>query len=1083
MAEIEPKIQVTRPISLLEKRRFEDDYEKERGEVGFFTAGRAAFAEENTMSWVFNGLPGYEPDPNFEVTDENYDRFTKDIPQEYHDFLYDAVSETHAEKLRERTLASLKNEEKLARYGWGSIPLRMAASIIDPAAIVATVATEGVAAPAIWGGKLTRLQRAFRVGLATSASSASIEAFLVSQNAIKDPYDILYAAGGGLILGTGADWVFGKKSAMRYQQAGAKIMKDAEQAQLADLNQAMLDRNIDTGIGAMENPMSPPNQMLPMRQGADVRIEDVQDAPMASHGKIRFDMAGEVKSSPLATSRDIGGKIAEDGVDPDRQTADLIKTTNLKATTVQYYQVYDPAYAEWGKRNNINAAYRAFNYGKQKFGELVSDEVEVPGSVTDEAVIRAADRHRKLMAKILNDMKAANVKGADDIPEDLTYFTRLWDGALFRKAREDFGDDGVIEVLAKSFKSANRGVSDDVANAVARGMTKNIRKRHAGMNAGISRIFSTSDKETLRDLLLEEELVTEADADRLISQLSVSREGISPRLKERLKFDMNTSIRKGEKTLHVKDLAIRDAEAVYNIYNNHAQGRIALAKVGIYSDADFQRYLNDIREEGDQFFGKKRAIAQDYIFGKQTGPEIAERDIARLQVMYDLILGRHSPLIGDPSSKGNRMARLVMDLNFVRLMNQVGFAQMSELGNALSIDGIKGMMRVIPEFRSMIKRAKNGELEDPVMRDLEAWTGVGVDAKIHNSMNRYSYDDMYVAGNGDKLDKALTIMQPLKRAGATVSGLLPINTLLERAAARIATQSLTDLAFGAKKIRFKRLGNTTLEQDIAARMKSLGFDEDMSQRVFDQIRKNAVTRDSVFFKTRKLKAINLDNWDDVEAAESFAYAISRWARQSIQQNDIGNLNIHMTSTLGKIFTQFRAFTLVSHAKQFLYGIRRRDFASFQAMAYSSIFAGAAYTLQTNLNSLGREDREEYLAERLTAAEIGKAAFARSTWAAILPGLTDTFLYAVGEDQMFGYTRSSGLTSNFWKGNPTVDFVDKSVESIRGGFRAAFNEDYQWSKGQQRALNSLLPFQNAIGIKNVLNMMMMDLPDKAKLAEE
>ena len=1083
MAEIEPKIQVTRPISLLEKRRFEDDYEKERGEVGFFTAGRAAFAEDNTMSWVFNGLYDFEPDPDFKLTDENYDRFTKDIPQEYHDFLDDVVSEAHAEKLRERVLVSLKNEEKLARYGWGSIPLRLAASVIDPVAIGATVMTEGMAAPVIWGGKLTRMQRAFRVGLATSATSASIEAFLVSQNAIKDPYDILYAAGGGLILGTGADWVFGKKSAMRYQQAGAKIMKDAEQAQLADLNQAMLDRNIDTGIGAMENPMSPPNQMLPMRKGADIRIEDAQDAPMASYGKVRFDMAGEVKSSPLATSRMLGNILFEDAVDPDGHSADLIKTTKTKAVTGRYYQVYDKAFAEWGKANNINAAYRSFNVGRQQFGKLVADEIEFPGTSTDVNVIKAADRQRQLFAEMLSDAQRAGVKGFDDIPEDLSYFSHMWEGALFSKATQDFGSDTVINLLKKSFKSANPRISDDIAQAVAKGMYNNIRKRYAGMNTGLARIFSTSNKEALRDLLLEEDLLTEADADRLINQLDFDREGVSARAKKRLKFDLSALERKGEKTLHIKDLMNRDAEAVFNMYVNNMQGRIALANKGIYSDADFERMKKDIIEEGDQYFGKKRVIAQDVLLGARTGQQLAERDIKRLDVGYNLILGRPSPLLGDPSSDANRMARLVMDLNFLRLMNQVGFAQMSELGNAISIDGVKGMMRVVPEFMSLIKRAKNGELSDPVARDIEAWTGIGVDAKIHNAMNRYSFDDVFISGNGDKLDKTLAVMQPLKRAGATISGLLPITTILERAAARIATQSLTDLAFGAKKIRFKRLGNTTLEQDIAARMKSLGLDEDMSQRVFDQIRKNAVTRESVFSKTRKLKAINLDNWDDVEAADAFAFAISRWARQSIQQNDVGNLNIHMTSVVGKIITQFRAFTLVAHAKQFLFGVRRRDFASFQAMSYSSLFAGAAYTLQTHINSLGRSDREKFLEERLSASEIGKAAFARSTWAAILPGMTDTFLKTIGEDQMFGYTRSTGLASNFFNGIPTVDFINKASNVVSGGFRAALNEEYQWSQGQQRALNSLAPYNNAIGIKNILNKMMMDLPDKAKLAEE
>ena len=72
------------------------------------------------------------------------------------------MSRPHAQKLRDRVLQSLKNEETLAKYGYGSIPIRLGAAVIDPAAITATVLTEGVAAPFLWGSKATRLARAFR---------------------------------------------------------------------------------------------------------------------------------------------------------------------------------------------------------------------------------------------------------------------------------------------------------------------------------------------------------------------------------------------------------------------------------------------------------------------------------------------------------------------------------------------------------------------------------------------------------------------------------------------------------------------------------------------------------------------------------------------------------------------------------------------------------------------------------------------------------------------------------------------------------------------------------------------------------
>lgn len=94
----------------------------------------------------------------------------------------------------------MENDRKLAEYGWSGVGLRVAASMLDPAAVFATVATEGVAAPAIWGNKATRLARALRGSFGGSVSTAAIESYLVSQNATKDPYDILYGVAGVLCL-------------------------------------------------------------------------------------------------------------------------------------------------------------------------------------------------------------------------------------------------------------------------------------------------------------------------------------------------------------------------------------------------------------------------------------------------------------------------------------------------------------------------------------------------------------------------------------------------------------------------------------------------------------------------------------------------------------------------------------------------------------------------------------------------------------------------------------------------------------------------------------------------------------------
>jgi len=226
------------------------------------------------------------------------------------------------------------------------------------------------------------------------------------------------------------------------------------------------------------------------------------------------------------------------------------------------------------------------------------------------------------------------------------------------------------------------------------------------------------------------------------------------------------------------------------------------------------------------------------------------------------------------------------------------------------------------------------------------------------------------------------------------------------------------------------------------------------------------------FLGKKIQAIKLDDWEDLEASSMFVSTVDRWARHIIQENDIGNMHRFMGTTVGQIMMQFRSFMMVSWAKQFLHGAYSRDFQTFAAFSASMAAAGTAYTAQTYLKSVGRDDAEEYRRERLSSAEIGKAAFQRSAWASIIPAALDTA--ALG-DPIFAYGRSTGLASDAVAGNPTVDLLDKALNLYKGGGRAVADEDYSWSQTDQRNLTSMLAFQNLMGVQNILNAISSDLP--------
>ena len=156
--------------------------------------------------------------------------------------------------------------------------------------------------------------------------------------------------------------------------------------------------------------------------------------------------------------------------------------------------------------------------------------------------------------------------------------------------------------------------------------------------------------------------------------------------------------------------------------------------------------------------------------------------------------------------------------------------------------------------------------------------------------------------------------------------------------------------------------------------------------------------------------------------------------------------------------------------------------AFQAMMYSSISAGLAYTAQQNIQMIGLSDKEkrERKEERLSPMAIAKASFARSSYAAFIPGSFDTAFDTYGADPFFSYYRSSGLDSNFITGNPTYQIYTDGKDALRTAVRTSLNPDYQMSRGKARSILTALPFSNAIGIQNAIRIATEDLPTESRV---
>jgi hypothetical protein len=1174
VTEPEPPVQAetflrpSQPIFAFERRAAERA--AKAAQPTFFEAVEASIDEDWMMSWAMREREEFLPDVDFSLTMEEYQKATAGLPEEYHGFVENSVSSAHLSSLRQEALQSFENDKKLASLGWKGVGVRFGVALSDPGAIGLSIATEGVAAPLIWGNKLSRLQRAFRGGTAAAATNAMIEGYIVSQNAVKDPYDILYSASAGLVFG-GALSSFGKGAkGDEFDAALSKISKDADIAQQQEIVAAVnreivgegvapplsrtklitnaevdaaldkaeeakeavsearkakdavgtrLDQRVENGeisaeeakrleaespefiafnnakkafteadnqankavadfarqpiersVGAAENPFDKPVQVGELRADLDEALDISGERQDPAIEKLRFDMAGFLLGSKQPTGNLLGRLLPEDPVgfrkDPTQvvaPSADLIKTNEFKAVLNDYYDVVNPAYKEWSKSEGFTGVTgyfkRTMNLPRRQFMELVADAIENPTLPFHPAVRRAAQKQSELQRDLLGKMKDSGVRGSENIPEDLTYFSHLWDSFKFGEAAHRYGDDVVQNLLTRSLINATDELNEDAASMIAKHMLDKIRRSEAGMDSGAARLFTTDQTESMRSILVEEEFMTPEEADRLLDLFQRRPDGTPARLKRRLRFNMNETVTafnkqtQTEEVLRLKDLQERDAEQVFTSYAGGMSGRIALARVGIKDETTFNKMLNQNLAEAESMLGN-------------AGKPRAEKENLVAQTIYNAIINRRMPLAADPTGVYARSTRLLQDYNFVRLMNQVGFTQIGELGNALSIGGVRGVLQSVPAVRSMLKRARDGKIEDPVIRDVIAATGISADRNINQSMNRADTIGVFSEGRGDWIDKALFMAAPAKRFTADVSGMAPVTLMLERIAARCAVQTMTDLAFKARKMSRKRLAG-------------LGMSEEMAERVQSQIRKHAVTQKSLVFRNYKIRDINANAWDDAEARHVFFAAISRMTRRGIQQNDVGNLNLYMTSTMGQVITQFRSFMLVSWAKQFLHNVKAADFRAFEAMMGSVAFASLGYMAQTQVNAQFRDDKEEYLEKMLSIEALGKASFQRSSWASLFPSLVDTGGAFFTDDPVFAY-RSTGLDTNLISGIPSVQLISKGLGTAQAASRSLLNPDLQFSQGQQRALNTLVPWQNAVGIKNALNKLVEMRPETTKV---
>lgn len=171
---------------------------------GFAATFLAGGLETGVVGWF--GRQGWEPDPNFELTQDAYEKLAEGIDPDLWPRLATAVSFEHSVFLREQAKRQTENRRLLSAYGWGGQALYTAGQFISPTALATGIASAGIATAVSAGTSASRVARLARAGFIGASGNAAVTAISGVDDPRIGPGDIALsaAAGAGFGVGVGA---------------------------------------------------------------------------------------------------------------------------------------------------------------------------------------------------------------------------------------------------------------------------------------------------------------------------------------------------------------------------------------------------------------------------------------------------------------------------------------------------------------------------------------------------------------------------------------------------------------------------------------------------------------------------------------------------------------------------------------------------------------------------------------------------------------------------------------------------------------------------------------------------------------
>lgn len=703
----------------------------------------------------------------------------------------------------------------------------------------------------------------------------------------------------------------------------------------------------------------------------------------------------------------------------------------------------------------------------------------------------AADAYAKFFNDARKVAKAEGVPFWSEIPENANYIPRILSATNWRKLTNEIERKEIDRLFTQAFLEENPEMPEGVAELLGRSYVETAINSKILRNSSEHSNFWANLDELDK---LEAVLAPHLDLDELTEVLEYLRnpadlvrdslsgrvgptalddavdfiEAKSKKANDNAGRTSRTRFRSVLNELAEDELELQDGgtrkvklseffeestEAVARNYLRHLTGSIAWNEMATSTARLYKMNPEDVTMEWIE-----KTVRRE--IGAKKSQAYADRAVAKMKFIHDYF---HAIPFGDSPELGKFLS-MVHKMNYSLFMNQLGFAQIAEVGPVLGANGFKAMAAHLPSFKGIHRMMTTGTMPDELSNELVSAFGIGAEPYLRSITDNFE-DHKPSSSLGRKVDRGLDVANIVT---SHISGADYINTAFKMWALKGAVQNLAD-----RVVEYKGNAADIIDTMGPRRIAQMGLDEADVAAIAKEIQANASMVDNGTGK--KVGRLNLHEWDKV-VADQFIESVSMVVNRGLQENDPGVLMTWMSHPLGRALMTFRTFVTGAYTKQFLSGLHVRDKHVAISWLLSTFAASLAYTSQTYLNSIGRSDREEYLQKRLNPKAIGLAAFQRSNYANLLPGGIDTFVQFAGYDPIFAYGRSSGQATSFVAGNPTVSTLTGAwgiPRSILGPTLGG--DDYQFSQQDYRNGQRLVVFQNALLVNQVNNFLASQLP--------